>query len=635
MQRFRSLASGLWALLLGATAVPTVAADKADDSARLEAFVDGVVLTLGREHTLPGIAVSIVKDDALWLAKGYGMADIAASRPVVADETLFRIGSMSKTFVWTAVMLLVERGKLDLGTDVNNYLKVTQVYPAFGLPVTLRDLMHHRAGFEDTLQLFSISDTDSRSLNELLTAHQPRRVFAPGARTSYSNWGAALAAQIVEDVTGMPYGEFLQREILKPLGMHATGWTAPTKMNEVQRARLATGYKQGAGALAVQGYMQLGAYWPAGGMVSTATDMARWMRFHLKRGELDGVRLLREDMHARMWTRGFTDRPAGNDLAHGFQDRNYRGLRTLGHSGATAAFLTNMILVPELNLGVFVSQSSVLTATPITLLPDQVIDRFTGKPITAMQEAKREDAGPVADLAGTYLTNRRAFTVFSAVFGAVGAAKVSALTPGVLLVSSHDASKQYREVVAARDVFEAADGQRIAFLRDESGRAVAFADTFGVHTFERVKFWAAPDTLCVVLGIATLLSLTTVLGLWRRFGSGSSEGWPAALASGSGVLAAIGTLAFAGCVGVMTFDVLNVDLSVLPGNYPAPSMFAVHYTGWAVVVLAALMVWMLIPAWLWSEWRLMRRLHFSAFALALAALAALLWHWKVVGAPVL
>jgi CubicO group peptidase (beta-lactamase class C family) len=251
MPRFECLRRLFPAVMLPAVMLPAVmlllpmhaspaAASTDEERARVEAFVDGAVQTLAREHGLPAITVSIVKDDAVWLAKAYGMADLAAARPASAESTLFRIGSVSKTFVWTAVMMLVERGKLDLKADVNTYLKQVRIDEAFGQPVTLRDLMHHRAGFEDTLRLFAVGDADTRSLNDLLVAQQPRRVFAPGTRTSYSNWGAALAAQIVEDVAGVPYADFLRREILDPLGMRNTDWTPPSRISRRRKSAYGT-----------------------------------------------------------------------------------------------------------------------------------------------------------------------------------------------------------------------------------------------------------------------------------------------------------------------------------------------------------------------------------------------------------
>ncbi len=153
-------------------------------------------------------------------------------------------------------------------------------------------------------------------------------------------------------------------------------------------------------------------------MSSTATDMARWMRFHLNGGELDGIRLLAPDTHARMWQRAHHDRPDAADVAHGWQDVPYRGLRTLGHGGGTAAFLTHLVLVPELNLGVFVSQNSTDSMVAITQLPTLLIDRLTGiDPVPLFIDD--EDPEALAALAGSYRNNRRVFSSFAAVLKAI------------------------------------------------------------------------------------------------------------------------------------------------------------------------------------------------------------------------
>jgi CubicO group peptidase (beta-lactamase class C family) len=599
----------------------------------LQAYVDGVVLALMREHGLGALTLSVVVDDALLLANGYGHADITGGRAVEAEDTLFRIGSVSKTFTWTAVMMLVERGQLDLDADVNMYLKQLRVDDAFGQPVTMRHLMHHRAGFEDSMQVFAVADNDRRPLAELLAEHQPKRVFAPGARTSYSNWGSALAAQIVEDVANLPYGEFLRQEILFPLGMRDTVSTAPADMNERNRARLATGYKQGKGALATQGYMQIGPYWPAGGIASTATDMARWMRFHLNRGELEGTRLLRADTHAQMWTRGFDDRPAANDVSHGFQDRHYRGLRSFGHGGGTAAFLTNMVLVPELGLGVFLSQNSTHSRSPISQLPDRIIDRMAGLDLRADVEVEAGEAGALSEVAGTYLHNRRVFSSFAAVLGLAATATVQPLSGDALRISSGGEARQFRRVEGQRDVFEAADGSRIAFLRDGGGRVTAAADSMGVHTLEKVGAIGAPSTLFIAMGAAALLALTTLLGFWWRMGRYRDGGFASTIAAAIGLLAALAMIALLVTVGLMVTAFASFDLSTMPGNYPSPEMLNVHYAGWAVAGTAIAMLFALWPAWSGSRWGLWRRLHFSVFALTLAFLAFLLWQWRVIGAP--
>lgn len=620
--------------VLPTTAEPLAAAARAADPA-LAAHVDGLVASLQREHALAGLALAVVRDGELVLARGYGWSDVAGAHAVDPDRTLFRIGSVSKTFIWTALMMLAERGRLDLDADVNRYLRTVRVVEAYGVPVTLRQLMHHRAGFEDSLRVFGVTDDDPRPLAALLAEHQPARVYPPGARTSYSNWGSALAAQVVADVTGEDFGAFLQREILDPLGMRDTVLLAPSRMDPVTRQRLATGYDARQGALAAQAELQLGAYWPAGGIAATATDMARWMRFHLAGGALDGVRLLDADTHARMWTRAYPDRPAAADLAHGFQDRPYRGLRVLGHGGATAAFYTNMLLVPELGLGVFVAQNGTQTRWPVTKLPELVIDRVRGTAYLPWLAADAPASAALAGLAGTYVQNRRVHSGFAAVFALTSVAQVRPLADDTLLVLLDGEAAQYRRVPDQTDTFEAVDGARIAFLRD-AGRVVALADGSGVHTYEKTGPPGNPNTLVAALAAALLLSCTTLLGFWWRLGRGRAHGHGARaeLAASASLGAAIATLGFVASALYLAVDFGAVDAAAFAGAYPRASMHAVHWAGWILAAATAVLWLALWPAWRAGGWGPWRRLHLTAYALALAATAVLLWRWRIYGAPV-
>ena len=603
------------------------------DVVALAEYLRGVVASIERDEGLAALTLSVIKDDELLMAEGFGLADIGSGRPVVPDETLFRIGSVSKTFTWTAVMMLAEDGLLDLDTDVNEYLIDVEVREAFGEPVTLRHLMHHRAGFEDSMQLFAVADDDPRSRSQLLSEHQPKRVFPPGTRTSYSNWGSALAAQIVEDVSGVHYGEFLRDQILDPLNMHDTTWQPPGQMDEAERSRLATGYKRKSGAFDIQGYLQIGAYWPAGGMASTATDMARWMRLHLNGGELEGVRLLESDTHARMWTRGFDDRPEAVDVAHGFQDRPYRGIRTLGHGGGTAAYLTQMVMAPELGLGIFLSYNSAHTAAPFRLVPDLVIDHAIDhrwQPVLA--EEDEEAAEGLAELAGTYLGNRRVFSSFAALFGLMNTATVTPMTGDAIRLDSGGESTYLRRL--GGDVFEAGDGQRVAFIRDDRDRVVALADSMGVHSAERVGWFRNPNTFFLALGLAAFLALTSTLGAWRNYGRGVSGGFASRMA-GVGVLAGVLTMtALVGGIVALVMSLAEFDISRMSEFYPDLAMLFTHYAGWSVAAAAGVMLLAQWPVWSGSGWGLFRRLHFALFTLAMLFLVVMLWQWRVIGAPV-
>src|SRR5438270_12442610 len=163
-----------------------------------ETFLDALIPSQLQNRDIAGAVVSVVKDGQVLFAKGYGYADFAAKKPVIADQTLFRPGSISKLFTSTAVMQLVEQGKLDLERDVNDYLDFTipKTYPE---PVTLRRLLTHTGGFEETLKnLFAANEQAIKPLHDYLVTAMPARIFPTGKVVSYSNYGFTLAGYIVE-----------------------------------------------------------------------------------------------------------------------------------------------------------------------------------------------------------------------------------------------------------------------------------------------------------------------------------------------------------------------------------------------------------------------------------------------------
>jgi CubicO group peptidase (beta-lactamase class C family) len=603
------------------------------DTAYLADFIDGIIDANRRHHRPSAVTVSVVKNDSLLFSRGYGLANIEEERAAAPGETLFRIGSVSKTYTWTAIMMLAEEGLLDLDTDINQYLNEVEIKEAFGEPVTLRQLMSHRAGFEDTFRLFAVADDDPRTLSQLLQEHQPKRVYPPGKRTSYSNWGSALASQIVEDVSGISYKTFLQERILDPLGLNNTIIDHIGEMSPEVRENLATGYKTEKGAMTLQGYMQIGPYWPAGGMAATAHDMARWMRFHLNGGELDGVRLMSADTHQQMWTRAFNDRPHAADVAHGFQDASHRGMRLFGHSGGTAAFLTNMIMVPELNLGIFISQNSTESFMPVMQFPWIVIDHLLGKPFQ-MFLLEESDSDNLSEFAGTYLNNRRVFSTFIAALGLTSTATVTPVSGEALTVNLFGEEIYFVQVPGQADLFEDAVGQRLAFIRNDRGKVQALADGTGVHTYERVGFFKNPNTFLGAFGFVLLLSLTTLLGAWRRFGRGDNPGFSSRAAGFISILTSLAVFIFTAAVAALISSVAGFDISEMTNNYPFTSMYLTHYTGWLAAIMSLLMLAGLWSAWTDSGWPIIRRLHYTIFALVLFFFVTQLWTWRIIGAAV-
>src|SRR3954465_1587436 len=152
----------------------------------LAGFLDGVVAANLRDKHVAGATVAVVKDGALFFAKGYGYSDVSHYAPVDAERSLFRIGSTSKLFTWTSVMQLVEQGKLDLDADVNKYLDF-KIPPRDGKPITLRNIMTHTSGLEEQVKGL-ISEDVPGPLDAHLKHWVPHRIFAPGTTPAYSNY---------------------------------------------------------------------------------------------------------------------------------------------------------------------------------------------------------------------------------------------------------------------------------------------------------------------------------------------------------------------------------------------------------------------------------------------------------------
>src|SRR5918997_375789 len=219
------------------------------DPAEMEAFLNEELSREMEKHHIAGAAVSVVKDGELFFAKGYGSADLENNIPVDPEQTIFPIGSVTKLFTWTAVMQLAEQGKLDLDADIDKYLdfRIPDTYPQ---PITLENLMTHTAGFEDRrFEQLALDADDQVPTREWLISHMPARIRPPGDVAAYSNYGTALAGDIVARVSGEPYEQYIQEHILNPLDMVHT--TARSPMPAELREDASVGYTYEDGAFKV------------------------------------------------------------------------------------------------------------------------------------------------------------------------------------------------------------------------------------------------------------------------------------------------------------------------------------------------------------------------------------------------
>ena len=318
------------------------------DSTELAALVDSVFAAGMTRERVPGAAFVFVQDGRVVLAKGFGKADVASGRLVRPDRTIFPIASISKVFTATAVMQLVDRGRIDLNADVNQYLTSARVPPTYPQSVTAAHLLTHTAGFDELPGRRVRTAAELVPLGRFLRDRLVR-VHAPGEVTSYSSYGMALAGLLVEDVSGEPFEEYLKRHIWKPLGMSRTFITVPSAL----RLDLATAYELEGEALVPVPY-EVYQTPPTSSIVSTAEDMGRFMIAHLQDGRYGDARILSVNAATRMHRQHATMHPLVPGWTLGFQADDGNGRRIIEHGGDIGGFSALMTLLPDEGVGIFV-----------------------------------------------------------------------------------------------------------------------------------------------------------------------------------------------------------------------------------------------------------------------------------------
>ena len=450
----------------------------------LKAYFDGFLPIQIQRDDIAGAVVLVVKDGKVLFAKGYGYSDVKNKKPVTVDATLFRPGSISKTFTWTAVMQLVEQGKIDLNGDVNDYLDF-KIPARFGKPITMIDLMTHTPGFEETVKELFVADAqDMRPLANYLHEHLPKEIFPPGTTPAYSNYGATLAGYIVQRVSGMTFDDYIEKNIFQPLGMTHSSFRQPLPEN--LKPLMSEGYAKASQPPKNFEFVQA---WPAGSLSTTAEDMSHYIIAHLQNGEYNGARILKPETAQLMHSRVFGLDPAMNGMAYGFYEESRNGHRIIGHAGDTQWFHSDMHLMPDENLGFFISYNSAGKPSSVGrgALWQDFLDRyFPYAPPPGEQVANAaRDAKAVA---GKYWLSRRSDTNMVSVLSALDQMDVSVNDDGTISVSPFKDyagdPKHLKEIAPL--MFRDVNGQaRVAFVKDYDGRQIMVTD-FPVFVGQRV-----------------------------------------------------------------------------------------------------------------------------------------------------
>ncbi len=338
---------GILGLLgLACTATVRAAADEADGR-----LLDELIGQQVSPQGAPGAAAVLVRKDGRVTLRAYGHADLASQRPVDAQTTVFRIGSLSKTFTAVAILQLVDEGKIELEADANRYLKGVQI-PLRERPVRVLDLLTHRGGFDGDISLVGLNDplVAAQSSDERLQ-RDIRPVRAPGALPAYDNMAWGLLGHMVESVDGIPYPQAIQKRIFGPLGMTHSQVGLPADLSSV-----ATAYEigpQGKPLARPQIYLRRG-WRGAGDLSTTAGDMVLFMQSMLNQTQHPGGRLLKAETFARQTnTTQFGFHPGLRSVGLGVYGLGQTGGGGFGHGGTIRGFNASMVVFPKQELAVF------------------------------------------------------------------------------------------------------------------------------------------------------------------------------------------------------------------------------------------------------------------------------------------
>jgi CubicO group peptidase (beta-lactamase class C family) len=398
--------------------------------ADVDAWLDGYMPYALKAGGIPGAVVVVVKDGQPLTMRGFGYSDLKTHKPVDPNLTLFRPGSVSKLFTWTAVMQQVQAGKLDLDKDINTYLDF-KIPPVNGKPVTLRNLMTHTPGFAETVKYLILYGKKAPvPLRQALVRSIPSRIYEPGTMPAYSNYGATLAGYIVQRVSGEPFEQYVEHHIFAPLGMDHSSFRQPLPPN--LDPLLSKAYKYGTDE--PQPYEVI-AMSPAGGLASSGADMAKFMIAHLENGGPLLNPATAQLMHSTA-NKPYSSLPG---MALGFYHEDRNGLNIIGHGGDTVFFHSDLHLFLDKNVGLYISMNSLGKDGAAQSLREELLqqfaDRYYPAPAQNLPTASTAKADGQA-LSGHYVSSRAGGFNFLRMVALLGETKVAMDKDGYVVASA-------------------------------------------------------------------------------------------------------------------------------------------------------------------------------------------------------
>lgn len=495
---------------------PNSSTQKHDLSATdLEAFFDGFIPLQIGEADVAGAVIAVVKDNQVLFSKGYGYVNVKEKTPISPESTLFRAGSISKLFLWTAIMQLVEQEKLDLDRDINDYLDF-KIPTAFDKPITMRDIMTHRTGFEESLKgLFVDSMESLNPISHYVKTHIPARIFPPGTIPAYSNYASTLAAYILERISGQEFNAYIEEHIFTPLSMAHSTFRQP--LPDSLKPSVSNGYILGSGDPQPFELIQSA---PAGALSASAMDMTHFMIMHLQNGRYEDRSILKPETAIKMHARQEGWPPEMNAMCLGFYEQSENGYRVIAHGGDTIQFHSNLLLLIDANIdakvGLFICYNSI--GKSVINLRSTLFTNFMDRYFPESQLPKFERQPSVREMesiSGYYESSRRSETTFLSMLTLFGEAKV-ALNPDQT-ISMTGFNRLNQQPVHFGEIgpmlFRDVEGKaKLSFVDDAQGGRIAYID-YPFMVYQQVNHLVNMASFNYwILGFSLTVVIVTLLG---------------------------------------------------------------------------------------------------------------------------
>lgn len=492
---------------------------KVDSDSDIESNMDSFFNEKMEEYNIPGAAVVVVKEGKVVFQKAYGYADAESKIKFDTDKTTFRIASITKVFTASALMQLVEEGKVELNENIRTYLPNLKINNPYDKPVTVENLLTHTSGIDSSVLMELSYDKLSMPCGYLLNEMNQKNlkvVKEPGSNIEYCSYGVVLQGCIIEAISGMSCKDYINENIIKPLGMNQT-------VMAMEEDNLTSGYNYFNGKLTkstLEGAFKL---YPVGGLISSISDMADFMKMYLNGGSYNGQRVFSETTVKDILTTHETYDKILPGMCYGFGEFREQGVRVVGHGGYSPdGLLSQLDLYPQNNTGTFVivNQGSNNNITDefrsffvsYLNLKDKKLKDMSLKNMNQKESEENDDekesnaSSDSINVSGTYRFSDYSKTTLCKgdAFGGVGEVTIKQLNGDKIKISGRDdyTGKSYTVTALKRESLqyqiEDSDDYLVFHAQGKRIDSMAMTDTSWHGYYEKLSWY---ETSCVQMPV--------------------------------------------------------------------------------------------------------------------------------------